>query len=236
MQYPDRLLIDSPGGFPSGITVDNIIDRQKPRNRRIAEILALCGLVERAGQGMNLIYELGIREAKSLPDFTGTDDFLVRIRLNGLVLDRRLLAFINSIGEERLEVFSIDDFLIIDALFREMPLSENLRIRVKRLVDMGIVEHAGRNKYVLARGLYDITGRSGVHTRLVGLDRSYNKGLILEHLRKSGSVGAPLKEIQQVLPSHNRGQLQVLLRELRSEERIRLEGKTSAARWFLKHN
>ena len=101
---------------------------------------------------------------------------------------------------------------------------------------MGIVERTGRNKHVLARGLYDVTGKSGVHTRLVGLDRSFNKGLILEHLRKNGSVGAPLKEIQQVLPSHNRGQLQVLLRELRDEEKIRHEGITSAARWFIRED
>ena len=231
-QYPDRLVIDSPGGFPSGITVDNILDRQKPRNRRIAEILALCGLVERAGQGMNLIYEFSIKEAKSLPDFTGTDDYLVRITLNGLVLDSRLLTFLNRIGNERLEILYIDDFLIIDTLFREKPLPENLRRRIKRLVDMGIVEHTGRNKFILARGLYEAAGKSGVHTRLTGLDRNYNKGLILEHIRKSGTVGAPLKEIQQVLPSHNRGQLQVLLRELKADGFIYPVGKTSSARWF----
>ena len=58
--------------------MENIFDRQLPRNRRIAEILALCGLVERSGQGMNLIYELNIKEAKQLPDFTGTDENIKR--------------------------------------------------------------------------------------------------------------------------------------------------------------
>lgn len=53
-QFPDRLVIESPGGLPNGISLDNILDRQIPRNRRIAEILALCGLVERSGQGMNI--------------------------------------------------------------------------------------------------------------------------------------------------------------------------------------
>ena len=77
-QYHERLVVESPGGFPNGITVDNILNRQSPRNRRIAEILSLCGLVERAGQGMNLIYEISIMEAKELPDFTGTDDNFVK--------------------------------------------------------------------------------------------------------------------------------------------------------------
>ena len=35
------------------------------------------------------------------------------------------------------------------------------------------------------------------------------------------------------LPNCSRGQLQTLLRELRAEGRIRCEGKTSAAKWFL---
>ena len=52
-QYPRRLEIESPGGFPEGITPENILIRQKPRNRRIAEALEKCGLVERSGQGMD---------------------------------------------------------------------------------------------------------------------------------------------------------------------------------------
>ena len=84
-QYQDRLAVESPGGFPNGISLENILDRQLPRNRRIAEILALCVLVERSGQGTNLIFELSIKEAKQLPDFTGTDENFVSITLNGLV-------------------------------------------------------------------------------------------------------------------------------------------------------
>ena len=48
-QYPRRIEIVSPGGFPPGISVENIIDRQSPRNRRIVDNFARCGLVERAG-------------------------------------------------------------------------------------------------------------------------------------------------------------------------------------------
>lgn len=231
-QYQDRLVVESPGGFPNGISLDNILDRQVPRNRRIAEILALCGLVERSGQGMNLIYELSIKEAKQLPDFVGTDDSFVSITLNGLVIDKNMLSVINKIGNEQLEILSTSDFLVIHALYHEMGLTENLRSRLKRLTDLGIVEHTGRSKYVLARSLYSAIGKSGVHTRMVGLDRETNKELLLKHIRNNGREGTPLKELYQVLPGHNRGQLQILLRELRKEGRIFCEGNTNAARWF----
>ena len=72
-----------------------------------------------------------------------------------------------------------------------------------------------------------------LHTRIVGLDRETNKELLLKHIRENGSEGTPFKELQQVLPSLNRGQIQVLLRELRAENRIFCTGKTSAARWFI---
>jgi len=232
-QYRDRLEIDSPGGFPAGITIDNILNRQYARNRAIAKIFALCGLVEHAGQGMNLIYEISIREAKALPDFSGTDAYLVRITLNGLVIDNRMLLLINQIGSERLESLSTDDFLLINALFHEQSLTDELRGCTKKLVDMGIIERLGRKKLVLARGLYVATGKSGIHTRLVGLDRNTNKELILKHIRTNGSKGTPLKELQQVLPGHSRSQLQVLMRELRKDGRIYCEGKKGTAKWFL---
>jgi ATP-dependent DNA helicase RecG len=69
-QYRDRIVIENPGGFPAGIRLDNILNKQSPRNRRIAEIFAKCGLVERSGQGMNLMFEQSVKEAKSLPDIS----------------------------------------------------------------------------------------------------------------------------------------------------------------------
>lgn len=231
-QYRDRLVIESPGGFPPGISLDNILNRQLPRNRRIAEILALCGLVERSGQGMNLIYELSIKEAKQLPDFTGTDADFVCITLNGLVLDTKMLSLINRIGTDRLEMLSTGDFLTINALYHEKSVPEDLRPNLKRLEDMGIVEHVGRNKHVLARNLYAAAGKSGVHTRLVGLDRETNKELLLKHIQKSGKKGTPFRELQQVLPGHSRDQIQTLMRELQKEGRIYCVGNTRAAKWF----
>lgn len=44
-QSPTSLAITSPGGFPPGITSDNILSRQSPRNRRLAEAFGKCGLV-----------------------------------------------------------------------------------------------------------------------------------------------------------------------------------------------
>lgn len=89
-------------GPPPGITPENVLDRQWPRNRRIADIFSKCGLVERADQGMNLMFEQSVRQAKALPDFRGTDDMHVRVTLEGMVQDKNLLVMMEKIGRETL--------------------------------------------------------------------------------------------------------------------------------------
>ncbi len=232
-QYRDRLVITSPGGFPPGITPENAIDKQCPRNRRIAEILARCGLIERSGQGMNLMFENSVKEAKALPSFAGTDDYEVKLTLNGVVLDQNMLLLINRIGAETLESFSTQDFLVLNAIARENKIPKALQGGLKRLIDLGLIERAGRGKYILSRRYYASAGKPGVHTRKLGLDRETNKALLIRHLKLQGDAGAKLADLLQVLPELPRGQVQVLLREMRTDGKVRCVGNTSAARWYV---
>ena len=179
------------------------------------------------------VYEISMKEAKPLPDFSGTDAYFVCIGLNGIDIDERMLSMMAKIGNEKLESFSTDDFLVVNSLFHEKKLPLHLHPRLNQLIEKGIVERHGRNKFVLARKLYKSVGKPGVHTRLAGLDRNLNKELILKHLLENKEAGAPLREISDVLPNHNRGQLQTLLRELRKEGRVYSRGKTAAAKWFI---
>jgi ATP-dependent DNA helicase RecG len=139
-QYHNRLVVESPGGFPTGITLDNILDRQSPRNMLIAKIFQLCGLVERSGQGMNLIYELAVREAKPLPDFHGTDAYFVKLTLNGQVIDKRMLVLMKQIGDERLDAMTTDDYLLLSKLFTGSELERTTLKQFTHLIELGIVK------------------------------------------------------------------------------------------------
>jgi len=231
-QYARRLVVESPGGFPRGITLENILDRQSPRNRRIADIFALCGLVERSGQGMNLIYEQSIRQGKRLPDFTGTDPHWVVLTLHGEVQDPAFVVFLERIGRETGLSFSTEDFLLLDLVHREHPIPEHLKDRIPPLLDDGVLERAGRGRFVLCRRFYTMIGRKGAYTRKRGLDRETNKALLLTHIERNAREGSPLKDLMQVLPALTRDQVQTLLKELRAEKRAHPVGTTRAARWF----
>lgn len=231
-QYPNRLVVDSPGGFPPDITLENILDRQSPRNRRIADILARCGLVERSGQGMNLMFELSIKQAKGLPNFQGTDRLHVRLTLDGMVQDPKLLTMMERIGQETLQTFGTGDFLVVNHIHRDEPIPDTLRDRVPRLVELGVIERVARGKFILGRRYYAATGKKGVYTRKRGLDRETNKELLLKHIRENASVGSKMDEFYQVLPGLVRTQIQRLLREMKEQGRVRSKGMTRAARWY----
>lgn len=234
-QYPRRIEIVSPGGFPSGITPENIIDRQLPRNRRVADALARCGFVERAGQGADRIFESLIREGKGLPDFTNTDDWQVSLTLYGQIRDPRFVRFLERVGRETQRSFDTHELLVLDLVHREAPVPPILRGRLTNLVEAGVLETVGRGRgtrYLLSRRFHAALGERGRYTRRRGLDREASKALLHQHLRDQAGSGCPMSELQQVLPGQSRAQIKRLLDELKREGRARLEGIRRWARWY----
>ncbi|MEW6359299.1 MAG: ATP-binding protein [Planctomycetota bacterium] len=234
-QYPRKVRIVSPGGLPPGITPGNILSRQCPRNRRIAETFAKCGLVERAGQGMNLIVEECIRESKAPPNFAGTDDYQVSLAFNCTVSDPRFLRFLEQIGGEQLATFTTEDFLVVDMVYRGARVPEELKHTVVQLVDRGILERVGRGRgvrYILSRRFHDFLGEKGTYTRRRGLDRATNRELLLKHIRENRKTGSRLVELQQVLPDASRGTIKTLLAELKADGAITCVGRTKGGRWY----
>ncbi|MDP1608532.1 MAG: putative DNA binding domain-containing protein [Chlamydiales bacterium] len=235
-QYPRRITIISPGGFPPGITPSNMLWKQQPRNRRIADVFAKCGLVERAGQGADRIFEESIKQSKSLPDFSHTDEYEVVLTLDGQIQDEAFLRFLGKLDKKDLASFTAIDFLVLDYVHKEKPIPSEpleLKIQLKHLIDLGVIEFIGRGKstqYMLCQKYYLHAGKSGVYTRKRGLDRDTNKELLLRHIRANS--GARLSDLCQVLPSLSERQVQTLLRELKIKGFIHFKGKTKSSLWF----
>jgi len=236
-QYPRRMDIVSPGGFPPGITAENILERQYPRNRRIAEAFQRCGLIERSGQGVDRMVSQSIKQSKPLPDFRGSDAHQVALTLRGEVQDPAFVRFLEKLGQEKLRSFGTQDFLVLDHVRRERPVPRELVDRVEGLVDAGVLERVGRGRgarLLISRSLYAAMGATGAYTRKKGLDHETNKALLVKHLTDSGKQGCPLRELQQVLPALSSRKVQGLLRELLADSKVELKGSRRWARWFAK--
>ncbi len=231
-QFPRRLEIDSPGGLPVGITVENILDRQKPRNRRIAEIFTRCGLVERSGQGMNLIYEESIRQGKAVPDFARTDQYQVGLTLHGTVQDPAFVRCVEKVGKETTATFNTHDWLALAAVARDEKVPKELQGRIQRLLDLGLIERVAGRRCMLSRKYYDFVGRKAEYTRKKGLDREQNLGFLLKHIAENAASGSKLEDLCQVLSALPATHVQSLLRTLKRRGEAHSVGATSAGRWF----
>ena len=231
-QYPRHIEIVSPGGFPPGITPDNILDQQLPRNRRIAETFARCGLVERSGQGADRIVEECVRHGKRLPDYSRSDDNQVWLTLDGEIRDEKFLKYLERVGEETLDTLDPHDFLVLSAVAEGKRLSADLQRHVPALVEKGLLERIGRGKPILARRLYEPDSETAVVRRQRQAAREQHKKLLLDHIEQHKSEGSPLQELTTVAPALTKDQVKALLKELRSDGLIRVAGGSRNARWY----
>jgi ATP-dependent DNA helicase RecG len=189
-------------------------------------------LVERAGQGADLIFGLSVAESKPQPDFTKTDEYKVSLTLNGEVRDPDFLRFLEKIGNERTSSFTTQDWLILDLINREQKIPDSLKTRLPFLLEQGVIERAGGRRFLLARQFYDFVDKKGIYTRKQGLDRETNKALLMKHIVDNRDEGSQLKDLIEVLPHFSEDQVKKLLQELKNENRTFLMGKTRGARWY----
>lgn len=220
-QFPNKLIVENPGGFLPGINPENIIYEHAPRNRRIAEVFQKCGLVERSGQGADKIFEKSISEGKAKPDYSGSDDYKVQLVLNGQVKDKQFIRFLEKVSEEKSKSFSVVELLLLDDIREGKPIDDEFKLLLENLKSLGIVEVVGRGKgtkYILSRKYYEYINKKGVYTRKRGLDSLERKELILKHLRDNKKV--KFDDFRQIFPNLTRYQIHYLLKSLKKEKKI----------------
>lgn len=101
-QYPKKIWINNPGGFPKGVTIDNLLTvSSTPRSRLMAEIMEKTGLVERSGQGVDKIFSFTLSEGKPAPSYQDSDMFQVSLKLSGFLEDKAFHLFIKEVQTSR---------------------------------------------------------------------------------------------------------------------------------------
>lgn len=229
-QYSDRLEVDSPGGFVPEINPENILFRQSPRNRRIAEVFGKCGLVERAGQGVDLMYQLAIRDSKRTPDYSRSDDYTVSVVLAGQVLNRAFVRFILKCKLDDLESLSTEQWLALEAFSHEREFSSCSKESLDRLRELGLIERVSGGRYILPRLYYEFLGRLPVYEKL--REREIKKELLEQELEKHRIDGLHISELLDLLPNDDQTTVRRLLKELEGEQRLFTRGETRWTKYY----
>lgn len=230
---PTTLTVESPGGLLPQVTVETLLDRQAPRNRRLAEVFQRCGMVERSGQGMNLIFEDAITSAKQLPS-PHASPYQFALTLHGVIQDPAFLAYLERVGQEKMRLYDTAHLLVLDSVRREAAVPEALKPLVDRLVTDGLLERVSRGRgtrLILSRNFAHAIGESAAYTRRKGLDQEESKFLLLKHLKHKRDQGAPLAELAEVLPSKTKRQVQHLLRLLADEGKATSPRRGRGSAW-----
>lgn len=225
--------IKNPGGFISDITPQNIYKKSAWRNRRLAETLEKIGLVERSGQGADLIFEKTIKEGKGLPNYTESTSTEVVLKISALVKDKEFISYLETINKEVHIGLTTEDLILLESIKDQTAKALKFE-NVKKFLDAGIIvkNGVGRGiKYFLAKQYYKDHGKLGEYTKLVGLGRKKLKELILKHIEENGK--GTTKEFKQALSELTPKDLDNLLQELKKEDKLKFIGTKRNGYWVL---
>jgi ATP-dependent DNA helicase RecG len=229
---PDGFLIESPGGFLPGITPENAIFSRAWRNQRLAEVFEKAGLIERSGQGLDLIFEKSIRSGKGAPDLTKSTGHSVKLFIPALLKDPEFILYLEKIVNEQQIGFSFEEIIELENI-REKSKVVSTRFKEKFL-STGVIEKIGVGRgvhYILSQKYYAHKDELGVHTMLAGLERDTYKELILKHIREKEKGTA--KQFHKAFKDLKPMDISNLLRELKNEGKIVRHGSKNQGFWTL---
>lgn len=230
-QYPNKIVITNPGGFPKGVNIENILTvSSTPRSRLLTDILEKTGLVERSGQGVDKIFSLTLSEGKQEPDYSFSDMFQVTLNLYSQITDKAFHIFINeyqnSDKEPKLGVEQIITlYKIRKGIF--VNLKENI---VTQLLTQGLILPVSThtNRYILTDDFHKLEGEMQMIGKKYITKEVESVVLLLQG--KKMKIG----EIQQFLKNAlNRNQIKYLLSKLKDDEILITEGVAGGTKYFL---
>jgi len=231
-QYGRKIVVESPGGFPPGITTENILNRHSARNGLIAAVFQRCGLVERSGQGMNLIYEQSVREAKPLPNFAGSDNYCVNLTLDLKIIHPKMLALMQQISEEKLDVMSTEDYLLLGAIYRGEDMRGVDPKRFQRLVELEIVKYSEHGISPANGGVILAIGSlSEVCSDRLPINASDKQKFILEYMANHDYITTSM--IAELFGITQRAALDII-KKLETSGLVAKSGKNRNAKYALK--
>lgn len=227
--YPHRIDIINAGGFPQGVTLDNLLTvSSTPRNRLLADVLSKTGIVERSGQGVDKIFFHTLAEGKPEPDYSRTDDFSVTAILYSYVKEMGFALFIQTVQKElpETEKLSVFDILTLCKI-RDGERKQINKDIAKRLEAINCIEKHGKTNaqyYTLPRRYYELAGKTADYSMITDWNAEQVMAVLGPYLQKYGK--AKKSDIVKIVGNHiSEKQLRNYLDQLKSIDFIKTEGE-----------
>ncbi len=205
IRHSDReMVVGSPGGFIGGITPENVLHAEpRARNRLLAEIFQMIGLVERAGIGRRRIFIPTLAYGKRAPRYEA-DEHTVKLTIYDGSFDEALAAFIAK-RQRSGEDFGLVGLLVLSYLRDHAEIDISTAARLCQLPEVSIrdrlerigfnrdpwLERRGRKSgvtYHLSRSVAAEFLGKGVYSRSRVIDQVQWPALIRSYVEEHGSI------------------------------------------------
>lgn len=229
--YPNRIEIESPGGFPDEITVHNIITHPSvPRNKLIAMTLQRLRYVQRSGQGVDIMYKSMLLDGKPYPKYNVYPDS-IRLTLHSTMENENFIRFVVEEQDRNQKSFELPKLMLLRYLTEHRRImlaqsaaliqrdNEQASIELEELRNLGLVEPSGK-EYMLTARAYEAMKTDVAYVQDSTLVQIKAKGLIREYLCLKESI---TNQKVRELCGYNKNQAAYILNEMvlsRELERI----------------
>jgi ATP-dependent DNA helicase RecG len=240
----DELTIVSPGGFPRGVTLENFLESSNPRSRILAEAFKRAGIVDRAGRGINRVFEASLRAGRPEPDYTRSSMERVSVSMQLGGTDGELVRFVVEHDERAGRKFDLVDLQIVRALKEDPRLSATdiadilqrplvwTKARLAIHLEEGLIEMRGDGrgrKYTLSAATYRRLSSAAGYVRVRAFDEPQQRQMIMNYVAANGSISrSEAADLTGTAPDAAR---RMLLR-MRDAGVLVLRGERRAARYY----
>lgn len=240
--YPDKIVIENPGGFLEGITEKNIITHPSvPRNKLIAETLQRLKYVQRTGQGVDIIFREMVSMGKPYPVYRVFND-AVQLTIASATEYIDFVKFIVKEQDTKQIFLSLSELMImryvadnrqikLDRAQELTQVSEDeVRKSLSNLVRCGLLEASGK-AYMLTARVYEAVKSDVEYTRDKAVQYIRAKGMVLEYLKINETIkNSTIRE----LCGFTKQQARATIDKMIAEELIYKVGAGSATGYKLK--
>lgn len=239
--YSDRIVIENPGGFIDGITENNIITHPSaPRNRLIADTLQTLKYVQRAGQGVDIIFREMISMGKPYPTYRDYGD-AISLTVYNAIDDKAFIKVVAKEQNRHQKMFSLAELMILRYLTEKKRISlseaENLtqttrdltQKSINKLAKYGLIETSGK-EYMLTAKMYEAVKSDVEYTKDKSIQYIRAKDMILEYIKNNSQI---TNEKTRELCGFTKQQARNALDRMRDEGLIRLVGSGRSSKYIL---
>lgn len=242
--YPDKIVIENPGGFLEGITTQNIITHPSvPRNKLIAETLQRLKYVQRTGQGVDIIFREMLSSGKPYPQYSVYND-AVSLTIYSSIDDIDFVKFIAQEQNKKQRMTPLAELMVLRYLTdnKRINMSEvqtitqttldESRKTISNLVKDGLIELSGKD-YMLTPKVYEAIKSDVEYTKDKVIEFVKAKNRILDYLEREESITS--QDIRE-LCGYTKQQARYVTDKMRDEGILQLVGKGHASKYILTKN